>query len=810
LNQNGKNYKVMKNIFNSLLALTSVLWFVPSDAFSEMNAQSALAKPDNQFFIENKGQWPEDVLYLCRMGGLDTWITKYGVNYTFYQLEKDQSASESNSPIDHDFETKNYRVIGHRILKKLQNHNANPDSEGKFKSDGYHNYLVGNDPNKHVSNVGLYKEVILKEVYSGIDLRYYFDKGSLRHDYIVHPGADATQIMFSIEGSDNTLVDEKGNLVFTTRFGEVAMAELLTYQASDKKEIKSAFVQTHENWTISIADYDRSRELIIDPLLYSTFIGGIGHEIGRSIAVDGSGNAYITGSAEAGSYDITPGAFQTDYGGGNRDAFVTKLNQSGTSLLYSTYIGGSASEYGRSVFVDNMGNAYITGETRSGNFPVTEGAFQSEIIGLEDVFVLKLNADGSGLMYSTYIGGEKVDVGRSIDVDASGNAYITGETYSTSYPISEGAFQTAKTGLFDAFVTKLNATGTALLYSTYIGGIFDDYGRSVAVDSLGNAYITGETNSSDYPVTTGAFQTSRAGLEDAFVTKLNALGTELVYSTFVGGGNTDSGRSISVDVEGCAYITGYTESNYYPVTPGAYQTSKAANEDIIVTKLNATGTNLIYSTYLGGSGDDSASSIAIDSDGNASITGVTRSTNYPITSDAFQTNFGGGYFDAFVTRINTTGTNLNYSTFLGGSNTEYGISIAVDFEGSAFVTGGTLSLDFPVSTDGFQTVHAGNNDVYVTKVEMAVNVGITEKQLAPDIIVYPNPSSGTVFIELIEEEVHLHNYEIVNIAGKTLHQGRLTGRQTMLDMSGYSNGAYLLKIYVDESQAVSVIKLLKN
>jgi hypothetical protein len=213
----------------------------------------------NLVFIENKGQWHSDVLFLCRMGGLDAWITKYGVNYTFYKLEEVPSANKNERLLPDKFEHKDYNIIGHRVLMKLQNYNPNPAREGKQKQEGYYNYFIGNDPSKHASYVGLYKEAVVKNVYNGIDLRYYFDKGGLRYDYVVHPGADPSQIVFTLEGSDKTYVNEKGNLVFTTRFGEVAMAELKTYQDKDKKVIKSEFIKREGKWGIALASYDKTQ-----------------------------------------------------------------------------------------------------------------------------------------------------------------------------------------------------------------------------------------------------------------------------------------------------------------------------------------------------------------------------------------------------------------------------------------------------------------------------------------------------------------------------------------------------------------------
>lgn len=343
----------------------TLAWVVAIGTFTNVQAQSqdanaVLQKADRRFFIENKGQWHSDVLYLCRMGGLDAWITKYGVNYTFYKIEKAPNATvradEHRMPRDkfdreeHD----NSILLGHRVLMKLQNANFNPSREGKQKQEGYYNYLIGNDPSKYASFVGLYKEAIVKDVYSGIDLRYYFDKGSLRYDFVVHPGADPSQIIFKLEGQNESYV-KNGHLCFTTRFGEVQMAELKTYQAGDKKEVASHFKQAgRDMYGISVAHYDPTQTLIIDPLIYSTYIGGSADNRGYGIAIDASGNAYVTGYTESINYDITPGAFQTT-NGGIRDVFVTKL------CLLSMYLSSSPGTDNQTVCI----NTAITNITYS-------------------------------------------------------------------------------------------------------------------------------------------------------------------------------------------------------------------------------------------------------------------------------------------------------------------------------------------------------------------------------------------------------------------------------------------------------------
>jgi hypothetical protein len=704
-----------------LLSATSIF---AQQAPGRSDAERTLQKADKRFFIENKGQWHSDVLYLTRMGGLDVWITKYGVNYTFYKMEKKPNAKQTEHlPSKFDDDLKDATLLGHRVLMKLQNHNANPQREGKQKQAGYYNYLIGNDPSKHASNVGLYKEAVVKSVYNGIDLRYYFDKGYLRYDFIVQPGADPSQIRFKLEGEDKEYL-KNGALCYTTHFGEVQMQDLYVYQQSDKKQVPAKFTQQNGVWRFQLSAYDKTQPLIIDPLIYSTYIGGTLDDEGSSIAIDGSGNAYVTGVTYSTNYDITAGAFQTNYGGGG-DVFVTKLNSTGTALIYSTYIGGSGNDVGYSIAVDGSGNAYITGHTTSTNYNTTAGAFQTTYGGgggHGDVFVTKLNSTGTGLIYSTYIGGSNSDRGNAIAIDGSGNAYITGITASGNYDITSGVFQTTYGGgTYDVFVTKLNSTGSGLIYSTYIGGSGEDLAYAIAIDGSGNAYITGASKSTDYDTTSGAFQTTNGGggNYDVFVTKLNSTGTALMYSTYIGGSNDDAGFSIAIDGSGNAYVTGYAEAGY-DTTTGAFQTNfdsgnfGGTGADIFVTKLNSTGTALLYSTYIGGLNGDIAYSIAIDGSGNAYITGYTYSANYDITTGAFQTTKA-AFADVFVTKLNSTGTALLYSTYIGGGGDDQGNSIAIDGSDYAYIVGETSSNDYDITAGAFQTTRAGGKDVFVTK-----------------------------------------------------------------------------------------------
>ncbi len=492
-------------------------------------------------------------------------------------------------------------------------------------------------------------------------------------------------------------------------------------------------------------------------LVYSTYLGG-SFARGSGIVVDASGNAYVVGTASSpggsiivlpADFPTTPGAFQTTYGGGDDDVFVSKLNAAGSALLYSTYLGGSGSDRGFGIAVGASGDAYVTGDTDSSDFPATPGAFQTALGPYGYAFVSRLNAAGSALLYSTYLGGGE-ESSRGIAVDSSGNAYVTGWTLSSNFPTTLGAFQTTRGPDYAAFISKLNAAGSTLVYSSYLHGSGEDRGSGIAVDSSGNAYVTGYTFSFDFPTTPGAFQTAQSGFTDAFVSKLNAVGSALLYSTYLGGSNGragDSGSGIAVDASGNAYITGDTFSSDFPTTSGAFQTTfggsncsySPCRDQAFVSKLNAVGSALVYSTYLGGSGGDGGSGIAVDASGNTYVTGGTGSSDFPTTAGALQTTFGGGQPDAFVSKLSASGSALVYSTYLGGSNLDVGSAIAVDASGNAYVTGETGSTNFPTTAGAYQTT-LGNFDAFLAKISFAAAPVLA---LTPSSLTFAPQAVGT-------------------------------------------------------------------
>ncbi len=618
------------------------------------------------------------------------------------------------------------------IHMEVDGANPNAQAEGVERLPGVTNYFIGNDPAEWHAHVANYSRVAYEGVYSGIDLVYYSTSdGALEFDFIVAPGADPSQIRLNFAGADDLEISEGGKLEVHAAGATLVQDRPYLYQEvnGQRRAVGGAFALDTDSYnqdvTFKIDAYDPDLPLVIDPVVlgpvYSTFLGGSFGDVGNSIAVDQGGAVYVTGMTDSTNFPTTPGAFDESYNWGTfgTDCYVAKLNSDGGSLLYSTYLGGGGTVYEEcfAIGVDGNGSAFVTGRTLSESFPTTLGAFDTAYHNGGDAFVTKLSADGSQLLYSTYLGGSLNDTGWGLAVDGAGSAYVSGSTASGDFPTTAGAWDTDAFG-YDCFVTKLNAGGSGLHYSTFLGGSGTDTCEAVALDKQGNTYLTGSTTSGFFPTTVGAYDTSfnDALFADPFVTKLNASGTGLVYSTFVGVG---SAAGIAIDATGSAYITGFTDSNGFPTTLGAFDASYNGGGDAFVSKLNAAGSALVYSTYLGGStpvGEDRGLSITV-SGNNAYVTGATFSSNFPTTPNAFDQSWN-GQFDAFVTQLSGSGSALVYSSFIGGSS--YDNWARADIEarnGNVFLTGSTLSNNFPTTAGAYDTTHNGSgyDDAFVTK-----------------------------------------------------------------------------------------------
>ncbi len=659
------------------------------------------------YFIKNRGQFNKNVLFYTKTRGYTLWITKEGLVFDSIIREKADDKKGKWKDKTPEFKVKGRDISKSRFLNHKKDFKIIPVDNAKYRV----NYFIGNKT-KWINNIKTSKGILLTDIYKNIDLKIYGIEKLIEYDWIVKEGGNPEDIEIEYKDIKKTKIDKEGNIVIEMKFGKIMHKRPVSYQIDKKGKreyIKSEFIKTGKNrYRIKVQDYDKTRELIIDPvvLIYSTYLGGSGNDRGYGIAVDDNGCTYVTGYTESNDFP-TQNPYQTNQP--NNDIFITKFSSDGQSLEYSTYLGGSNWDKGYGIAVDSNGCAYVTGTTYSDDFP-TKNRYQTYQHG-RDVFVTKLSSDGNTLIYSTYLGGVSWDEGYGIVVDRNGCAYVTGYTYSVNFP-TKNPYQTNQPGR-DVFITKFSSDGSSLIYSTHLGGNDWDEGYGIAIDRNGNAYVTGYTYSGNFP-TKNPYQTNRLGYEDVFVTKLSSDGQSLEYSTYLGGSNWDKGYGIAVDSNGCAYVTGYTWSNSgdFP-TKNPYQTNQPG-EFLFITKFSSSGQSLEYSTCFGGSGWDEGHGIAVDSNGCAYITGYTNSDNFPV-KNPYQTNQP--RYDVFVTKFSSDGQSLVYSTYIGGSDNDYGKGIAVDSNGFAYITGYTNSDNFPVKNP-YQTTNTGNNDVFITKLAL--------------------------------------------------------------------------------------------
>lgn len=593
---------------------------------------------------------------------------------------------------------------------------GNPKSRisGRDPLPGTSNYLLGNNPSKWHSKVPGYSSVLCHDVYPGIDLAYYGNDGGLEYDFVVRPGANPGAIRLAFSGQDHIEVGKNGDLRLSTKSGNVTHRLPVMYQENNgkRKQIAGRYVLCGKDQVaFEVSRYDPRRELVVDPVIsFSSFLGGNGADNSNDITIDAVGNIYITGETNSSNFP-TANAFQSDFKGGLFDCFVTKLTPDASSIVYSTYLGGSDNDEGHGIAVNLLGEAYIVGMTRSSSFP-TMNPIQAEYRGEFEAFVAKLRSDGAGLVFSTFLGGSSADVANRVAVDVAGNAFVVGQTRSPEFP-TVGALQPKFAGgVYDVFITKLSGNGERLLYSTFLGGSDEEYGLDIAVDLAGSAYVTGGTESPDFPVA-NPFQRKLANLSDAFAAKLSPDGASLVFSTFLGGRDNEYGFGIGVDLWQNVYVAGRTASADFPLANAIQSTAKGF--DAFVTKLRSDGATLAYSTFLGGGNVDEARDIAVDFLGNAYVVGQTRSVDFPV-ANAVQSQFGGGITDAFAAKLPPDGSVLEFSTFLGGNSNDDGAAIALNVFGSMYLTGVTTSPDFP-RVHPIQGQYSGAfNDAFVTKI----------------------------------------------------------------------------------------------
>jgi len=695
-------------------------------------------------FVANGGQTNSRVKFLAQGSGYNLFLTADEAVLSLHKKAGARLKDARQEPKASAVRLLPSSPENAAVLRlKLVGANSQAPVEGVHKLRGKSNYFIGNDPRQWHTDVAHYAQVQYQQVYPGIDLIYYGNQRQLEYDFKVAPGANPGQIRLDVNGAKHVKVNQHGQLVLDTGQGEVVQHPPVVYQTIDgqRKSVDGQYeLQGSHQVGFRLAAYDTDKPLIIDPILsYSTYLGGSSPDEAHAVAVDISGSIYVTGSTASSDFPVTAQVAQGSLSSTNGNAFVTKIDASG-NLIYSTYLGGGSPgvDNGEGIAVDGQGNAYITGFTASTSFPVASSGFagpQQQYYGNYpppsngpatnngDAFVTKLSPDGKTLVYSTYFGGYEFDEAHAIAIDNLGQAYITGETTAKSFPNNpyfptSNAFMKSFSGSKTSFVVKYNTTGDTLLYATFLGGSVNNttIGSGIALDSSNNIYVTGSTTATDFPTSSGCIQATRSGPQDAFVTKLDSTqsgANSLLYSTYLGGTGSESGVALKVDGNGNAIVVGMTGSTNFP-TKQALQPSNAGNTNAFLTKLNTTGTGLIFSTYFGGGGDDIVSAMDTDPQGNIYLTGYTTFRDIPLKSPIQSDTRGKA--DAFITKFDSTASSLVYSTYLGGSDNDNGYGIATDRFNNAYIVGSTASSDFPLQNG---SIYRGPVDGFIARINDA-------------------------------------------------------------------------------------------
>jgi hypothetical protein len=701
-------------------------------------------------FEPNVGQSDSAVRYSARGRGYSLFLTSNGAYFARPIDSKPepgdvrQSVSQSGSQGPAARALRNRAVASPRehfavasVQMNMLGSNPNPQITAENVLPGVTNYMQGRDRSKWHSGVAHYGQVRYHDIYPGVDLAFHgasHREDKFEFDFVVNPGAKPEAVTLGFSGLTGLRTTASGDLVLASAAGDLDLHRPFGYQESNgvRQAVDARFViQANNRVSFALGNYDRSRQVIIDPTVtYSTYLGGALEDDADAITIDSSGNAYITGETDSADFSGTTGATV-----GTFDVLVSKLSPTGT-LLFTTLVGGTSEDVGNAIVVDSTG-IYVAGRTSSSDFPTLSGPQTTFLAGTNHGFVFKLSSVGSTLAWSTLVEGSVGDSVLGLAVDANHEAYVVGDTVSpdlgsnsagngTVNPLTGGSSLNNGNGgaSDDGFIAKLSSDGTQYLFLSYLGGSGIDIAEGAAIDSAGNVYVAGLTQSTDFPVTQGAFQTtcgtdtncnaaSGSAFDDAFVTAISPGNTPtFIYSTYLGGENTDDAFAIAVDSNRNTYITGQTFSSKFPTKNPLTGIANPTNlQKTFVASLNSTGTSLNYSTYLGGSGNEQGDGIAVDTNGNAYVTGLTNSTDFP-TASATQASFAGGNTDAFVSELNLNGASLSlpFSTYLGGKGDEdfvYG-AIAVDGAGNIYVTGNTNSSNFPLSTGAFDgTYNAG-------------------------------------------------------------------------------------------------------
>jgi hypothetical protein len=692
----------------------------------------------NSCFIENKGQWESQVKFLSQSGGRDVWITNNGITFDYYKYNNLEALSNPQMKPEECNNLKLQRT-GQVIKLNFLGSVKDVKAFGAIKQKAYYNYFIGNNPQKWQSEVQLYSELIIEKIYDRINARIYFDGPSVRYDFILQPGANPYDIKIEMKGQNDFSIDENGDLILKTVFGEIRHNNIFAYQEIDgiKSKVTCNFINEGNIVKFKLGEYDKSKELIIDPLVYSSFLGPTSNstdQIGMGLISSGN-SVLITGTAVSAGFPVTPGAYTSNSPiSNNFHVFVSKIIPDrklppSQQLVFSSFFGGIDNEFGYDIAIDKDNDIYLTGTTSSQDFPITSitldkvgGWNETFNRKLVDGFIAKLSGDGKNLLYSTFLGGDRYFYATSIDVDDNKMVYLTGYSNCTFY---QSDYRGEGTD-FDIVMLKLDppAGANGLVYFSFYGGNNHDEGYKIKSTPGGFVYLAGKTQSVDFPKTIGT--APKSPIPDAYVLKMDFTksGNASVVDAFAfGGSNEDIAFDMAVDNSENLIVTGYTLSQDFPITAGAFSNKLLGNKDIFITKIDLSNKSnpIVFSSYLGGKNVDIAYSITSDKQTSVFLTGTTSSPDYPLTSRAYQKDLY-GTSDAFVTKINLLSDppySIEYSTLLGGAFEETGLSVGYMNDKTVSVAGITKSEDYPVSFRGYNYVgFKDSNSVFLSRLDV--------------------------------------------------------------------------------------------
>lgn len=716
--------------FSGSLILFSMFAFVMAPVGGQAASKGNIRGdrgPMPRYFTANVGQFSDEVKFQGRSGPSTFWFTANGVSYHFMRSVSEKSYSDIAFD---EIVGPNTPLPPHKSLKPSESMfinvslvGDNPPARvfGMDEISGKSNYFIGNDPSKWYRDVSNYESVFYEEAYPGVDLKFYYAGTVLEYDFIVSPGSDPNQIRLRITGANGLALNDAGELVIQTPWGPIKNSRPIVYQTDGytRVEVPASYLLVSDN-TFGfeiLGKYSHKLPLIIDPrvLYYSTYLGGENSNSDEAwgVAVDDCENVYVAGYTTSTDFE-TKSAYDNTFNA-LIDGFVTKFNtkrHGASSLVYSTYFGGNDTDLVYGVAIDDDGNAYITGSTKSSDMPIKPdpGAYDDIYDGDYDGFITKLNPAGNDLVYSTYFGTTGAgELGQGIAVNSSGSAYVTGYTAASGNIETKNGFQDISDYYSGLFI-KLSADGAQLEYGTMFGGTFllhYDFGRGIAVDNAGNAYICGHTRSVDLQTKSGNFDVTHNGIDDAIILKIDpdSVGlASLIYGTYVGGTGGDYAKKITLDSANKAYITGYTTSTDFPLSADPMDDTRDGSRDAFVFVLSADGNDNVYATYLGGNDEEEGFGIGVVSDGSIYVAGHTKSTNFPVTTDAFQSTHDAEW-DVFVIKLDPSqadsASQVLFSTYLGGSGEDETYDMAVLDDNNVYVVGETESDNFDVTATAY-------------------------------------------------------------------------------------------------------------